>query len=178
MRGTGFIESPRLRLVSASIDIVDADLLGRDALAAALETHVPDNWPPELYDRPAVEYTRAKLRDRAEWGWSTWYLLEKEPPVTLMGVCGFKGRPESSGSVEIAYSLLPQFRSTGFASEAVSRLVEWAFTHAVVTEVRAETLPHLLQSIRVLERNGFRLAGAGSEHGVVRYALSRRNMES
>jgi len=168
-----FIESRRLRLVPATPASIRADLAGRAALAAALGCRVPDNWPPELYDRPALEFYLAQLRDRAEHGWSTWYLLSHDDPPELMGVCGFKGRPDAHGLVEIGYSILGQFRNQGLASEAVSRLVEWAFAHPVVSEVSAETLPHLVQSIRVLERNGFRLAGAGSEHGVVRYSLPR-----
>lgn len=176
MLGSGYLQSQRLRLVPATIDISDADLAGRDALSATLNAIVPDNWPPELYDRPAVEFTRTKLRDRAEHGWSTWYLLWSDPDPMLIGVCGFKGRPDAKGSVEIAYSILRQFRSGGLATEAVNRLVQWAFTHPAIKEVSAETMPHLLQSIRVLEKCGFRRAGAGSEHGVVRYAISRENL--
>jgi len=176
MRGGGYLDSRRLRLVPASIEITDADLAGREALARALNAAVPDNWPPELYDGPAVEFTRTRLRDRAELGWSTWYLLWKDPEPVLIGVCGFKGRPDTSGSVEIAYSIPRQFRAGGLATEAVNRLVQWAFTHPAVREVCAETMPHLLQSIRVLEKNGFRRSGAGSERGVIRYAISRENL--
>jgi RimJ/RimL family protein N-acetyltransferase len=61
----------------------------------------------------------------------------------------------------------------GYATEAVARLVVWAFSHQNVVEVTAETLPHLRQSIRVMQKNGFAFQGPGSEHGVVRYALSK-----
>jgi ribosomal-protein-alanine N-acetyltransferase len=91
----------------------------------------------------------------------------------LLGICGFKGRPGQSGSVEIGYSVLSQFRNKGYATEAASRLVDWAFGHANVHEVCAETLPHLRQSIRVLEKNGFTFTGQGSEQGVIRYAMQR-----
>ena len=59
------------------------------------------------------------------------------------------------------------------ATEAVARLVTWAFSHSTVSEVCAETMPHLGQSIRVLQKNGFRHTGPGSERGVVRYAVRR-----
>jgi ribosomal-protein-alanine N-acetyltransferase len=91
----------------------------------------------------------------------------------LLGICGFKGRPDEAGSVEIGYSILRQFRANGYATEAVARLVKWAFSHQNVTEVSAETLPHLRQSIRVMEKNGFTLTGPGSEQGVIRYAVKR-----
>jgi RimJ/RimL family protein N-acetyltransferase len=91
----------------------------------------------------------------------------------LLGICGFKGRPDEAGSAEISYSILHQFRAQGYATEAVARLVSWAFSHQNVTEVSAETLPHLRQSIRVMEKNGFSFTGPGSEQGVIRYAVQR-----
>lgn len=173
-----YIASARLRLVAATTGLLAADLAGRAALADALDAEVPDNWPPELYDRPAMELARRQLADPAEQGWSFWYLMHTAETGhdELIGLCGFKGRPDGRGSVEIGYSVLAQFRNLGYASEAVARLVDWAFGHARVSEVSAETLPYLRQSIRVLERNGFGFAGSGSEHGVVRYVVSRRSL--
>lgn len=174
--GVSSIESPRLYLAPASVDITQADLDGPEALGNALGVPVPPEWPPELYSRPALAVVLQQLRDRAEHGWSTWYLAGREPGQGLIGVCGFKGRPDARGSVEISYSILAPFRNSGFASEAVQRLVDWAFSHAQVTEVTAETMPHLRQSIRVLEKNGFAHAGKGSEYGVVRYVLERSRL--
>jgi RimJ/RimL family protein N-acetyltransferase len=168
-----YIESRRLQLVPATVALTDADLAGHAALASALAAEVPENWPPEHYSRPALEYARSQLRDDGAQGWCTWYLMQRDQPQALLGVCGFKGRPDTLGSVEISYALLDQFHGQGLATEAVSRLVEWAFTQRGVREVSAETLPHLKASIRVLEKNGFQRAGAGSEYGVIRFALKR-----
>lgn len=168
-----YISSLRLRLVPATTGLLEADLAGQHALSEALGVEVPESWPPELYERTALEWSLRQLQDPAERNWSTWYLVSSEDPPVLLGVCGFKGRPDDRGSVEIAYSVLPEARNAGIASEAVERLVSWAFTQPLVEEVCAETLPHLLQSIRVLEKNGFRLSGKGSESGVVRYAVDR-----
>ena len=169
-----FIESKRLRLVAATPHLVSRDLAGRATLGEALQVEVPDNWPPKLYDRLAMEFAFRRLDNTAAQGWSFWYLIHKdEATERVIGICGFKGRPNELGSVEIGYSILRQFRNLGYATEAVSRLVNWAFTFPVVREVCAETLPHLSQSIRVLEKNGFEFTGAGSEHGVIRYAVNR-----
>lgn len=170
------IESPRLFLVPATAELTQADLDGQQALGAALGVDVPQEWPPELYSRPALAAVLQQLRDRAEHGWSTWYLVGRGHGEGLIGVCGFKGRPDGNGSVEISYSILDSFRNDGYASEAVQRLVEWAFSHARVRAVTAETMPHLRQSIRVLEKNGFSHAGKGSEYGVVRYVLERTRL--
>jgi RimJ/RimL family protein N-acetyltransferase len=170
-----FIESKRLRLLAANQALVSADLSGREALAQALGVRVPENWPPELYDRPPMEVAMLQLQDEVQVGWSFWYMVQKQTGGDeLLGICGFKGLPDPQGEVEIGYSILSQFRNRGYATEAVMRLVSWALTHQRVNAVIAETLPYLKQSIRVLEKNGFRFAGAGSEHGVVRYRLERR----
>jgi len=161
-------------LVAATPELVTADLAGREALSEAIAAEVPKNWPPELYESTAMRVALAQLEDPAEHGWSVWYLLSRKPEVPqLIGICGFKGKPDEAGSVEIGYSVLSQFRVQGYATEAVTRLVVWAFSHQQVTKVTAETLPHLRQSIRVMEKNGLSFAGPGSEYGVVRYVLHR-----
>ncbi|MEM1413242.1 MAG: GNAT family N-acetyltransferase [Pseudomonadota bacterium] len=168
------IESARLYFVPATVALIQADLDGRHALATALGVDVPAAWPPELFTRLAMLAMQGQLADRSQHGWSTWYLVGRGPGEGVVGVCGFKGRPDAAGSVEISYSILEPFRNAGFASEAVERLSAWAFTHDSCQEVTAETLPHLRQSIRVLEKNGFSRAGQGSEYGVVRFSLARR----
>jgi RimJ/RimL family protein N-acetyltransferase len=168
------LESRRMILVSATTDLVRADLQDAALLGEMLDASVPANWPPDLYDREPMEYSLRQLADPAEHGWSSWYLLTSEAGIlTVLGIVGFKGRPNAAGSVEIGYSVLSQFRNRGFATEAVERLVTWAFSHQSVVEVCAETLPHLKQSIRVMQKNGFVYTGPGSELGVVRYAVKR-----
>jgi len=168
------VESRRLTLVAATPELVAADLAGKAAFAGALGAEVPDNWPPEFYESTAMRWSLQQLKDPAEHGWSIWYLLtKKHDPPEVIGICGFKGKPDATGSVEIGYSILKQFRVQGYATEAVARLVVWAFSHQNVTEVAAETLPHLKQSIRVMEKNGLSFSGPGSEHGVVRYVVKK-----
>ena len=169
------IESRRLTLVAATAELVEADLEGQAVLGELLSAKVPENWPPDLYERRAMKVSLELLQqDPRQSGWSFWYLLTRSQETpTLLGLCGFKGRPDQEGTVEIGYSVLKQFQVQGFATEAVTRLLAWAFSHQNVSEVTAETLPHLRQSIRVMEKNGFSFIGAGSEHGVIRYAVKK-----
>lgn len=170
------IRSPRLNLIAATADLVRKDIEGREHLAGALGVSVPESWPPDLYGPRAMQFALAQLDDPSEQGWLFWYLATTDDASELVGICGFKGRPDQSGSVEIGYSILARFQRQGYATEAVQRLVGWALSHHNVNEVSAETLPHLSQSISVLEKNGFRRTGAGSEAGVVRYAINRNNL--
>jgi len=168
------LESRRLTLVAATTELVAADLEGRESLSDALGADVPDAWPPSLYESTAMRYSLQQLQDPSEHGWSLWYLVTKQEQDTrVIGICGFKGKPGVAGSVEIGYSVVEGSQRQGYASEAVARLVVWAFSHQNVTEVTAETLPYLKRSISVLEKNGFVFAGPGSEHGVVRYVVRK-----
>lgn len=169
------LESGQLTLVAATRELVAADLGGRIELSAALGAEVPEQWPPELFSTTVMHLVMDQLQDPAEHGWSAWYLLHRENGVSvLVGMCQFKGRPDASGSAEIAYSIVQQYRNRGYATEAVMRLVHWAFGHQNVMEVAAETMPYRKQSIRIMEKNGFVFAGPGSEQGVVRYVLRKK----
>ena len=161
-------------MIAATTELIEHDLEGKTALAEVLSVTVPGNWPPELYESTAMRVAHDQLQDPTAHGWSIWYLLSRRQEVhRVMGICGFKGKPDEKGSVEIGYSVLRQFHAQGYATEAVARLVVWAFSHQYVIEVTAETLPHLKQSIRVMEKNGLTYAGPGSEYGVVKYALQK-----
>ena len=170
------IQSPHLNLFAATVELIKKDIAGRGFLAEALGVSIPESWPPDLYGSRAMQFILAQLDEAPEQGWLFWYLATRDDPCELVGICGFKGRPDETGSVEIGYSILGCYQRRGFATEAVQRLVGWAFSHQNVNEVCAETLPHLSQSINVLEKNGFQCAGAGSEAGVIRYAIKRENL--
>lgn len=169
------LSSKRLRLVAATPDLVRADLAGPAALAAALGATVPGEWPPEFYDEGAMRWTLDKLQDPAWLGWSSFYLIASG---TLVGLCGFKGPPDASGTVEIGYGLVPTAQGKGFATEAAIALIDHALTVPTVSRVIAETMPALLPSIGVLERCGLRLLGEGSERGVIRFELTRADAEA
>ena len=170
------IQSPRLNLIAATTALIKKDIAGRGFLADALGLNVPESWPPDLYGPRAMQFALTQLGDATEQGWSFWYLATAIDPCELTGICGFKGRPDVRGSVEIGYSILSRFQRRGYATEAVVRLVGWAFSHYNVNEVCAETLPHLTQSIRVLEKNGIMRDGKESEAGVIRYAIKRSSL--
>ena len=160
----------RLRLVAGTPEIAAAELGDRGRFGHLLRADVPPEWPPDTL-RDALPLFLDLHRAHPGWaGWLGWYaiaMLESRP--ILCGSVGFKGPPGDAGMVEIGYSLLPDYRGAGLASEMVAGLVEWAFRHSTVASIEAETAPDNLPSIRVLERNGFEPVGEGIEPGFVRY---------
>ncbi|HEX8161690.1 MAG TPA: GNAT family N-acetyltransferase [Pyrinomonadaceae bacterium] len=179
------IKTRRLELVPGTPEIFRARVDDRDALARFLGgARVPENWPPELYDQDAVDWTAKYLDENpGAAGWMVWFVVTRaEGPDgggerTAVGCCGYKGRPAADGTCEIGYGVLAQFQRRGYASEAARALIGRAFSHPEVERVIAETYPELAASIRVMEKNGLRFAGDGSEERVIRYELTRADWE-
>jgi [ribosomal protein S5]-alanine N-acetyltransferase len=169
-----------MQLHAGTVASLMADLEGHDALAAELRAEVPEAWPPEYYDDAAILWTLDKVQN-APAGDEAWYLyywvLRNDRHPVLVGVGGYKGPPQD-GVVEVGYGVLPEFRRQGLATEGVAALIEHAFASADVREVIAETMPELIASIGVLEKNDFDLIGAGSEEGVIRFSLLRTKWHS
>jgi ribosomal-protein-alanine N-acetyltransferase len=166
------IATPRLILVGADPSLLHAEIAGREALAAASGAAVPANWPPEHHDRGVIDWVLSSVESIPPGApWRFYYLVLGEPR-TLIGTCGIKQAPGPDGCVEIGYSVLEQFRSRGFATEAAMALMGAAFA-AGASEVAAETYPSLRPSIRVMEKCGMTGTGEGGEPGTLRYSRRR-----
>lgn len=79
--------------------------------------------------------------------------------MMVIGFGGYKGPPDEAGVVEIGYSIAPDFRGRGLATEAVGELIRHAFGEDGITGVRAHTLPAVNASTRVLQKSGFSKIG-------------------
>lgn len=101
--------------------------------------------------------------------WLLGFTMIHRPTGAVIGTCGFKGAPDASGMVEIAYGIDEAYRGKGYATEAANALVEFAFASDKVTLVRAHTLENANASARVLTKCGFATTGTvvDPEDGVV-----------
>lgn len=163
----------RLVLVGAESASLRAEQIGPEAFATALKATVPTSWPPEHHDRNVIDWLLKSLETLAPSDpWRMFYMLLRVP-LTLIGTCGFKGPPDSTKCVEVGYSVLPEFRCNGLATEAVMKLISTAFDLGV-SEVAAETYPSLIASIRVMEKSGMTFTGVDVDPGTVRYTIQRQ----
>jgi ribosomal-protein-alanine N-acetyltransferase len=172
------LRTPRLELIAATSETVALELQDVPRFAAELHVPVPSSWPAPLSDEGSQRwYLDLLRRDPDAVGWALWYVIRHDPRE-LVGVAGFKGRP-TNGVCEIGYSIQPPCEGNGYATEASRALIRWAFTHDDVEQVTAETLPHLVGSIRVMVKGGMKCVGSGHpEDGqpTVRYAISRLDL--
>jgi len=169
----------RLELTAGSLALSQAELQDRTRFGELLNAQVVE-WPPSPeYDEQVMTFMRDYFAANPnDGGWGAWYFIlcgSNEEERVLIGNGGFKGSPSSDGSVEVGYSIVDRFQRKGYATEAVQSLVAWAFDYPEVRRVLAEALPENTPSVRVLEKNGFRYIGQGSEEGVIRYKITRED---
>jgi [ribosomal protein S5]-alanine N-acetyltransferase len=169
----------RLELVAATLEHLDAELSGPDALGALLGVTVPASWPPGDYDEDALQYFIARLEEAGESavGWYHWYGMDlgsDGEPKSLVASAGYRGPPAEDGVVEIGYSVVPEARRQGYATEMVEFLVRRAFLFHPVQRIIAHTLKTNSTSAGVLLRCGFIRVGTGTEPGTIRYQREHR----
>jgi len=88
--------------------------------------------------------------------WQTYWLIILNENNFGVGLAGFKGYPDESGSSEIGYGIDPAYQNKGYMTEAVKALVDWALQHPFCNTVTATTAKNPA-SRRLLEKLGARL---------------------
>ncbi len=157
-----------------------AELFDRAAFAHLIGATNPENWPPELATDALPWFLERLENDAGNFGWLTWNALLSGPTANdrvLLGGIGFKGKPAPDGTVEVGYSVLPQFQRQGYAGEMLDGILDWAFTHPEVVRVVADTMPSNTASVCLLGRRSFRQVGPGTDEGSVMFERLRLKAE-
>jgi [ribosomal protein S5]-alanine N-acetyltransferase len=173
------MRTPRLELVAARLEHLEAELDSLERFAERLGARVPPSWPPGEYDRFAASFFRDRLTEGGEEVavWYVWYAIRPETrdhPATVVACGGYFGPPSADGTVEIGYSVVPECRCIGYATELVQALTMRAFAVPEVRRILAEADVDNAASIGVLMRCGFRRMGTGREPHYDRFQLDRQ----
>jgi RimJ/RimL family protein N-acetyltransferase len=127
--------------------------------SAMLDAEVPASWPPGEYDRGAQLYLLAEMQRAGITGdgWFVWYAIDTDERQrrTVVAAAGFFGPPSPDGTVELGYSVCPDWRRLGFATSIASALATHAAAQPGVTRIVAQTSDDNPASVAVLERAGF-----------------------
>lgn len=161
------IETPRLELIAATESIARVALEEPDAFGGSVDAEVPTGWPPIVVSDTRAFFARVLTADPPSAGWWIWYVVLRAPQRVLIGHAGFAGPPNPEGSIECGYALLEGWHRQGFATEALGALCSWAFSDPRVHRITGRTYPHLVASVRTMERNGFCIDGPPSSEGLV-----------
>ena len=87
--------------------------------------------------------------------------------VGLIAFCG----PQEHNAVEVLFDTFPAFHGNGYTSEALGRVVRWAFNCPEVFYVEAEATDHCHAAKKVLEKLEFKPDGVSAEG--MRYVKSK-----
>jgi ribosomal-protein-alanine N-acetyltransferase len=126
-------------------------LTGVPAAAGLHEMFASDDVSPE--------WLMALREAREPDPWRLGFRVVHRETRTVIGSAGFTGPPDSDGMVEIAYGIAPQFEGRGYATEAATALIAFAFELPRVSLIRAHTLPVANASTRVLTKCSLRHVG-------------------
>ena len=127
----------------------------RELACAILEAVVPPGWPdPRFLDVIQARATASSGGDH----FGIWVVIDRAS-TTVVGDVGFKGPPDTAGTVEIGYSIIPDWQGRGYAAEGASALAEWALSRTRVRAVIASCDEGNAPSVRTLERVGFHRTG-------------------
>jgi RimJ/RimL family protein N-acetyltransferase len=127
----------------------------RERASRLLGSALPEEWPlPDLLDVLPVQASSSPEDER----YGVWVIVERESS-TVVGDIGFFGPPDAAGVLEVGYSIVPDRRRRGYASEAASALVTWALDQPGVEAVVAACDADNAASILTLDRVGFRRTG-------------------
>jgi len=88
--------------------------------------------------------------------YTMWLIIEKKSGTIIGGIC-FHGEPDDKGEVEIGYGIDEPYQNNGYMSETISGFTQWIFENKKAKIIKAETECDNLSSIRVLEKNGFKI---------------------
>jgi RimJ/RimL family protein N-acetyltransferase len=102
--------------------------------------------------------------------YTMWIVIEKSKKAIVGGIC-FHGEPDETGEVEIGYGTDDGYRNQGYMTETISGLVQWIRNNKKVRIIKAETDNDNISSVRVLEKNDFKICQRSDNSLILRLEL-------
>ncbi|MFZ4559338.1 MAG: GNAT family N-acetyltransferase [Saprospiraceae bacterium] len=147
------LETPRLEMPACHQTLCEAILRGDVYLGEFLQARIASGWNSFGDEIFAFNLARTQEDPEAYIWWS--YLVIEKFSRTLIGACGYKGRPNKMGEVEIGYEIAPDYRNRGYATELSQCLIQYARRYPEINTVKAHTLSFESPSTQVLRKCGF-----------------------
>lgn len=147
------IETERLLIVPMTFEFVSKILEDDITAYEELDVNPIDEWP-----NPDTKKIMPVIRDKLSSqpgpdGFGTWLFIDKANR-TIIGDGGFKGAPDQNCKIDIGYGIIESKRRLGYALEAVSALIKWAFSQSSVKAITADCLKSNAPSRNLLRKIG------------------------
>jgi [ribosomal protein S5]-alanine N-acetyltransferase len=156
---TGVIATERLDLVLLTPVLGHLVEGRRDVAGATIGAAIPDWWPDEQ-DVRFLRFRRDQAtRDASAGEWLVRAVVLHETRE-LIGHAGFHGPPgvnalKEASAVEVGYTVFPEHRGRGYASEALRGLIGWASEERGIHTLVASVGPDNEPSLAIVRKLGF-----------------------
>ncbi len=127
--------------------------------------------PPWTERQTAAAYIERNIRGMAE-GAHAQFAIERRDDGAVVGTCTLYDLNAQSRRADCGYVLLPAEWGRGYATEAMSTLLDWGFGALDLHRVEADIDPRNTASAKVLERLGFAREGHLRERWIVAGEIS------
>jgi ribosomal-protein-alanine N-acetyltransferase len=144
----------RLILIPFTIDICRNILNGDYRDLYALNLKKGRSWPDaDVIDTlPRIINNLNKVE--CPTGFESWMIIKKDT-LEVIGDLGFKGFNNEEENVDLGYGIINEERRNGYAAEAVSEIIKWAFSTKIVMTITANCLTENMDSINLLNKFNF-----------------------
>jgi ribosomal-protein-alanine N-acetyltransferase len=158
------IETNRLVMIPVSYVIAKGLRVGSVEEVEKLGLFTRGKWPRQdtMDILPFVIKDFENREAQVATGFEFWMIALKDD-MTVIGDIGFKGVPDDEGVVEIGYGLIEEEHGKGYGFEALTAMVNWAFSQAEVKYIKADCLINNISSITILKKSGFKEINRDSE---------------
>jgi RimJ/RimL family protein N-acetyltransferase len=119
-------------------------------LGAAL----PPDWPGDQARWMRIRLDEITVNPAAQ-PWLLRAMVLREPDRRLVGHTGFHEPPGPEMTVEVGYTVLPEYRRRGYALEAVEALFDWAGREHGIQRFLASVGPWNEPSLGLVRKMGF-----------------------
>jgi ribosomal-protein-alanine N-acetyltransferase len=153
------IKTERLKLVPLDMESISPD--DHQKIEQRLGLQLASMILGEQIDREIKAAMRASLEDvirskkQEQWyaDWQSVLIILKEENVIIGGFC-FQRHPDEDGTVQIGYTIRPEYQRQGYMTEALKGGIAWIFQRRDISAVLAETTKSNVPSHKVLQNVG------------------------
>lgn len=148
------IESSRLDLISLAPELIELLLEeGPGPASDAGGFAIPADWPGA--DEGFLKLRLGQMRKDPDWQQWLVRAMVLRDQRKMIGHIGFHDPPREGGKLEMGYTVFPDFRQQGYATEAVLAMMGWATSvHGIRTFI-ASVSPTNEPSLATVRKLGF-----------------------
>ena len=168
------LETNRLLLIPYTIQICRNLLNGDYSDLDTLNLKKGKSWPDNdvIETLPKIINNLSKVETPT--GFESWMIIKKETSE-IIGDLGFKGFNYDEENIDIGYGIIKEERRKGYAEEAVTAIIKWAFSTTKVKEITARCLVDNTSSINLLTK--FNFIELKTENGMKYWKLKNLNFK-